>query len=73
MWWFPAFASLLIANVGSENTCIPVVPKKVASRSDLARLQFGHPFTETPLDILHGKPAVNSSNENVSGLLLLWH
>lgn len=74
MWWFPALASLLIANVGSEDTSIPEVLQKVASRIDPAVLQFGHHFPRTPLGILHGKPAsINSSNENVSGLLLPWH
>lgn len=74
MWWFPALASLLITNVGSEDTSIPEVLQKVASRIDLAVLQFGHHFTHTPLGILHGKPAsINSSSENVSGLLFPWH
>lgn len=49
-----------------------MVLKKVASRIDLAILQFRHRCTKTPLGILHGKPAVNSSSEKVSELLLLW-
>lgn len=47
-----------MANVGSEDTDIPLVLKKVASRIDLAVLQFRHHFTKTPLGILHGKSAV---------------
>ena len=64
MWWFSALAALLIGNVGSENTNIPVVWKKVASGIDSAVSQLRHHFTKTPLGILHGQPTINSARKS---------
>lgn len=64
MWWFSALAALLIGNVGSENTNIPVVWEKVASGIESAVSQLGHHFTKTPLGILHGQPTVNSARRS---------